>query len=79
MIDGYAFLVASYFTVNCKNTGSTHQVTVNKANEAKQGNVVAAIEAVEDLEVSIFLSSLFFFLLNVVLGIPLDCGYFDNT
>jgi hypothetical protein len=52
---------------------------VKKADEAKQGNAVAAIEAVEDLEVSILLSSLIFFLLNAILGIPLDCGYFDNT
>ena len=52
---------------------------MKKADEAKQSNAVAAIEAVEDLEVSIFLSSLILFLLKEILGIPLDCGYFDNT
>ena len=74
MIDGYAFLVASYFTINCKKNW-----VVQWTDEAKQGNVVAAIEVVEDPEVSIFLSSLILFLLKAILGIPLDCGYFDNT
>jgi hypothetical protein len=35
---------------------------------------VAAIEVVEDLEVSIFLSSLILLLLKAILAIPLDCG-----